>query len=79
MEITVYALFDESLSEIYVSMTNDLERRLTEHKRGQSSYTRKFKNFRLIYQECHPDYAQARKREKFFKNGSGKEFLRKLI
>jgi len=79
MTITVYAIYDDECDEIYVGMTNNLERRLEEHKRGQSFYTRKFKNSKLIYKETHINYKEGRKREKYLKNSSGKEFLRKFI
>ena len=64
--------------EIYVGMTNNLERRLSEHKRGQSKYTRKFKDIELIYTENFENYVLARKKEKYLKSGCGKEFLRGL-
>ncbi len=77
--ITVYALYDKNLGEIYVGMTNNLERRLSEHRRGQSFYTKKFKEFELIFSQEFENYTKGRKREKYLKHGSGKEFLRTLI
>jgi len=74
--ITVYAIFDKIIKEIYVGMTNDLERRLSEHKRGQSKYTKKFIDFILIYKEEFDSYINARKKEKYLKSGCGKEFLK---
>ena len=60
-------------------MTNDLGRRLSEHKRGQSFYTRNFSDFRLIYKEECEDYKKGRIREKYLKSGCGKELLKTLI
>ena len=77
--ITVYAIYDKISGEIYVGMTNNLERRLGQHKRKESAYTKKFGNCQLIYSEETSDYREGRKREKFLKNGSGKEFLKKFI
>ncbi|MDP3899655.1 MAG: GIY-YIG nuclease family protein [bacterium] len=77
--IIVYAIHDIASNQVYVGMTNNLDRRLSEHKRGQSFYTKNFKNFNLIYQEECNDYASGRKREKYFKSGCGKEFLKNLI
>lgn len=77
--ITVYAILEPEFGEIYVGMSNNLERRLAEHKRGQSKYTKKFKNILLIYKEEYSDYKSARKREKYFKSDCGKEYLRTLI
>jgi len=77
--IIVYAIYDKYTREIYVGLTNDIERRISEHKRGQSRYTRKFKDIKLIYTEYCNDYTSARKREKYLKSGCGKEFLKMLI
>lgn len=47
----VYILGNER-GVLYVGVTNDLERRLQEHKEGRiSSFTRKFKVKRLLYFE----------------------------
>ncbi|MBI2100624.1 MAG: GIY-YIG nuclease family protein [Candidatus Vogelbacteria bacterium] len=77
--ILVYAICDRPSKEIYVGLTNNLERRIREHRRGQSFYTRRFRDFVVLYQEEYPDYRSARKREKYLKSGIGKEFLRSLI
>lgn len=77
--ITVYALYDKVTDQVYVGMTNNLERRIAEHKRGQSFYTRRFKDFEVIYKEVFRSYAEGRKKEKYLKGGSGKEFLKSLI
>jgi putative endonuclease len=47
----VYILGNER-GVLYVGVTNDLERRLQEHKDGKiSSFTRKYKVYRLLYFE----------------------------
>ena len=77
--IVVYAIYDRKLNEIYVGMTNNLNRRLSEHERGQSFYTRKFTEIILIHKEEVDNYKEGRKREKYLKSGCGKEFLKTLI
>lgn len=77
--IVVYAIFDNVSREIYVGMTNSVERRLAEHKRGQSEYTRKFKDISLFYKEEFSNYKEARVKEKYLKSGCGKEFLKRLL
>ncbi|MDD5291441.1 MAG: GIY-YIG nuclease family protein [Patescibacteria group bacterium] len=77
--IVVYAIYNTSYGEIYVGMTNNLKRRLKEHARGQTKYTRKFSNFNLIFTEEFEDYKIARRKEKYLKSGCGKEFLKTLI
>jgi len=76
MEVTVYVL-EFAASRLYVGMTKDLDRRLKEHQRRQSPSTRGLKGeFELIYQRGFPNYAEARKHEKFLKSGGGREFLK---
>ncbi len=77
--ITVYAIYENDLKEIYVGMTNNIDRRLSEHKRGQSRYTKKFKSFILIHTETFEDYKEGRIREKYLKSGKGKELLKSKL
>ena len=77
--VIVYALYDRESRQIYVGMTNNLERRLREHRRGQSFFTRRFKDITVIYTENCEDYGSGRRREKYLKSGIGREFLRTLI
>ncbi len=46
----VYILFSDTLSKYYVGSTQDLERRIQEHNRGKSLYTRKGIPWALVYQ-----------------------------
>lgn len=77
--VIVYALYDKGLKQIYVGMTNNLERRLHQHQRGESLYTRQFSDFVVIYTESCEGYGDGRKREKYLKSGFGKKFLKTLI
>ena len=77
--ITVYAIYDQILKEIYVGLTNNLTRRLQEHKSGNSKYTKKFKNIELFYFKEFANYKIAREYEKKLKSGYGKEFLKKEL
>jgi putative endonuclease len=64
---------------IYVGMTNNLDRRMTEHKRRQSPSTRKLAGeFELIYQRSFTDYPQARAHEKYMKSGAGRQLLKSV-
>ncbi len=59
----------------YVGQTNNLERRLEEHKNGKSPYTRKMGARRLIYSERHETRSKAMEREKYLKSGQGRLWL----
>ena len=60
-------------------MTNNLERRLHEHKSGKNKTTEPYRPFELIYTEEHETRVEARIREKRLKSGFGKEFLKNLV
>ena len=72
----VYAIYSERRNYLYVGITNDLSRRINEHNRGYNKTTKPYKPFRLIYSERCENRIEARKREKYYKSGVGKEFLR---
>jgi len=62
---TVYILRTSS-NTLYTGQTNNLEKRLNEHKNKtskSSKYLRGFKSFRLAYGEVQPTLSQALKRE----------------
>ena len=74
---TVYVL--KSIDgKLYKGMTNDLSRRLTEHKSGKTKTTAKMKNFILIYREEYLNFRDARKRELYFKSAAGRRYLKKI-
>ena len=65
MEYKVYILRTSS-NTLYVGQTNNLEKRLKEHKdkKGKGSkYLRSFKSFELVYNETHPTRSKALRRE----------------
>ena len=55
----------------YTGITNNLEKRLSEHKKGQGGrYTRSHKVVKLIYQEKQVSYSSALKKEAEIKKWS---------
>ncbi len=65
--VTVYALFNEINTEIYIGITQDIEQRLKELNSGYSRYTKAYKPWKIFYTEICDDYSAARKRELYFK------------
>ena len=66
----VYIMTSET-GALYASVTNDLERRVTEHKSGANDgFTRKYNIHRLAYYEVAPDAKAAIAREKQIKGYS---------
>jgi len=77
----VYILASKT-GTLYVGVTNDLERRMSEHRQGLIlGFTKKYKCKKLIYYENYKDINKAIKREKQIKKWgrSKKEFLIKQI
>ena len=74
----VYALKSEKDNRIYVGMTTNLERRIKEHNGGYNKSTKAYIPWKLIYKESCSTRIEARKREKYWKSGVGKEQLKTL-
>jgi putative endonuclease len=64
MSYNVYILRTSSNS-LYIGQTNNLEKRLQEHKSGKrgSKYLRAFQSFELVYKEEYETRSEAMKRE----------------
>ena len=67
------------LDRLYIGQTQDLEKRLAEHRQGDSFYTRRSHDWELVYQEELQSRGRAMLREKELKTGVGREFLRRLL
>lgn len=76
---TVYAIKSELDGRIYVGFTDCIERRLKEHNSGKTQSTKGYKPWKLIFMENADCRENARNREKYFKSGCGKEFLKQII
>lgn len=64
----VYILTNKNCSTLYIGMTNDLERRVAEHKRGEvPSFTQRYQLKRLVWFEHFRDVNEAIAYEKKLK------------
>ncbi|MFP5471849.1 MAG: GIY-YIG nuclease family protein [Bacteroidia bacterium] len=75
----VYAISSTTRNYIYVGLTSDLDKRLERHNKGYERTTKPYRPFVLLYSEQCDDRVSARIREKYFKSGIGKAFLKTLI
>lgn len=57
-------------------MTNDINRRLAEHKRGKTKTTRNMNDFKVVYVETYKTFEDGRKRELYLKSAAGRRFLK---
>ena len=76
---TVYVLRSLKNYRLYIGCTNNLTRRIIEHNTEQSKYTSLTKPFKIIYKEEYSTLLDARRRERFFKTGKGRELLKNTI
>lgn len=72
--ITLYVLKGDT-GKRYVGITNNLDRRLREHRSGCTRGGQIIGSFTLLLTEEYRDYPTARVRERFLKSGQGREWL----
>ncbi len=73
-EYYVYIITNKYNTAIYIGMTNDLLRRLDEHKKKiYKSHTQRYNLYKLIYYEQTTDVNSALNREKEIKKWSRKK------
>lgn len=67
----VYILTNKTHSVLYIGVTNDLKRRVYEHKEKLvGGFTKKYNVDKLVYYEAGDDVVSAISREKQLKDGS---------
>ena len=69
----------ESKGLLYKGISKDPEKRLLEHNSGRTKSTKGHIPWKLIYTEKFKTRQEAREREKYFKSGSGREYLNKIL
>ncbi|HOP03519.1 MAG TPA: GIY-YIG nuclease family protein [Tenuifilaceae bacterium] len=75
----IYALVSQFDGRIYVGMSQDIDRRLTEHNAGKVKSTKGFVPWVLFFKELAGNAEQARTREKYYKAASGKKKLKAIL
>lgn len=71
-----YVLKSRKNGKKYIGSTDNLKRRVKEHNDGIGGvYTKNNRPFDLIYYEAYVNYSDAKKSEKFYKTGYGREVL----
>jgi putative endonuclease len=71
----IYVLRSETNGQYYIGLTNNLKRRLEEHKSGKSFFTKFRGPNKLIYFEGCLSRLDAKRRETYLKTTLGKRFL----
>jgi len=68
-----------SPSQIYVGHTSNLKQRLSEHNRGTTTHTEKYKPWEIVTYIAFKDEMKAVEFEKYLKSGSGRSFREKRL
>ena len=74
-----YVLESQKDNQHYIGFTDDLNKRFDEHNKGLVPATKNRRPFKLVYYEACQNKEKAIKREKYFKTGFGRRFLKNRI
>lgn len=74
-----YVLKSEKDGKLYVGWTNNLEHRINYHNSGKVPATKDRIPLKIVYYEACQSQDKAIKREKYFKTGFGRGFLKSRI
>lgn len=66
-------------NKLYIGWTDNLKKRYDVHNKGQVEATKHRRPLELIYYEACTDKDKAIKREKYFKTGFGRNFLKNRL
>ncbi len=76
---SVYIIYSQKLDRYYVGSTNDLDRRLHDHNRGKTPYSKNGLPWVLRYSEHFETRQEAVRREKEIKKKKSRKFIEALI
>ena len=75
----VYILFSKKDKKFYTGFSNDLKRRIDEHKKGKVKSTKNRRPLELVLYEGYTLKDDAKRRENFLKTSDGKRFLKQQL
>ncbi|MFB6212900.1 MAG: GIY-YIG nuclease family protein [Candidatus Magasanikbacteria bacterium] len=75
----VYVLHSLKDGNLYIGFSENLEKRIESHRKGEVESTKDRRPLRFVYYECYVNRKDAKGREKFLKSGSGHRFLYKQL
>ena len=74
-----YVLVSQKDDKFYIVYTRDLKKRFKDHNDGKVPSTRDRLPLKLIYYEACINESDAKKRERYFKSGYGRRFLKNRL
>jgi putative endonuclease len=79
MPYVIYWLLSENKDKIYIGFSDDIKRRIIEHKSGKVKTTKGFGKFRCFKLEEIENIEKTRNREKYWKSATGRKKLKKYF
>ena len=79
MDYFIYVLQSEKDGRLYKGQTSNISKRLRQHNAGENKSTKGFRPWKLVYYESFKTREEALLQEKYFKTGSGREFLKEKL
>jgi putative endonuclease len=74
-----YVLKSDKFDRYYYGHTANLEERLRNHNSGKTKSIKTFIPYSIVYYETFESRAEAIKRERFFKTGNGRRFIKQKL
>ncbi|MFH1597840.1 MAG: GIY-YIG nuclease family protein [Patescibacteria group bacterium] len=75
----VYILQSEKNGRLYIGFTKNLKKRVKEHNKGSTYSTQPHLPLKLIYCEAFLSKQDALQRERYYKSGWGRRFIKKNL
>ncbi|OGY36114.1 MAG: hypothetical protein A3E36_00835 [Candidatus Andersenbacteria bacterium RIFCSPHIGHO2_12_FULL_45_11b] len=75
----VYILKSQKDSSLYIGYTSDLIKRFTQHNNGESTATKPFRPYTLIFYEAFLNKADAKNRGEYLKSGYGRRTIKSML
>jgi len=75
----LYILFSKNCKRTYTGISGDVQKRLIQHNSNYNFSTKNCGDWIIIYQEESKNRQEARKLEKYFKKGSGREKIKDIL
>lgn len=76
---SIYIIESQRDKRLYVGMSQNVKKRIKEHNTGYVFSTKGYRPWKLVYSELVGSRVGARIKEKYYKSGSGKEYIKNVI
>lgn len=75
----VYIIRSRKDGSLYTGYSSDVKKRFSEHQKGQVYSTADKRPLEILFCELYKNKEDALKRERFFKTGWGRNYIKKIL